>query len=37
MVPSNRHPGHLANHGLGKVITDMATPIHSMEDINGSF
>ena len=37
MVPSNRHTGHLADHGLGKVITEIATPIYPIEDINGSF
>ena len=37
MVPSNRHIGHLADHGLGKVFTELAIPIHSMEDSNGYF
>ena len=37
MVPSDRHTGHLADHGLGKVITDIATPIHPMEDTDGYF
>ena len=32
MVPSNRHTGYLADHGLGKV----ATPLHSM-NINAYF
>jgi hypothetical protein len=26
MVPCNRHTGHLADHGLGEVVT----PLHSM-------
>ena len=37
MVPSNRHTGHLADHGLGRVFTEIATPIHSMEDTHRSF
>ena len=32
MVPSNRDTGHLADHGLGTLITETAT---SMERANG--
>src|SRR6266576_5564725 len=37
MGSSNGHSGHLADHRLGKVFTELATPIHSMEDSNGYF
>jgi hypothetical protein len=37
MVPSDRHTGYLADHRLGKISTDIATPILSMENIHGNF